>query len=251
MDSHRSRDRQDHLEILRHVVINIFVICFWLVKRPSRIIYTAMGVVVMAALAHTPAHAAPAAPRSESATLGPTYPISEPDFLKALEAKLKAKEASGELARIQKEAIERSQRSIHNPPVVSSVQHTITPRSFFWDPTIAVAQDLSTTDGKVFAKAGTRVNPLDSVSLSQALLFFDARDPRQVAMAERIKNERDGAVKMILTGGSYIDLMRQWKSRVYYDQGGRLVAKLGIGQVPAIVVQDGRRLRIDEMRVAP
>jgi conjugal transfer pilus assembly protein TraW len=42
--------------------------------------------------------------------------------------------------------------------------------------------------------------------------------------------------------------MRAWKQTVYYDQGGSLVRRLGIRQVPAIVSQDGKRLRIDEVR---
>jgi conjugal transfer pilus assembly protein TraW len=42
--------------------------------------------------------------------------------------------------------------------------------------------------------------------------------------------------------------MRRWKQTVYYDQQGLLTARLGIRQVPARVTQDGRRLRIDELR---
>jgi conjugal transfer pilus assembly protein TraW len=54
-------------------------------------------------------------------------------------------------------------------------------------------------------------------------------------------------VKVILTGGSYLDLMRRWQRPVFYDQQGSLTTKLGIRQVPALVTQDGRRLRIDEL----
>ena len=54
-------------------------------------------------------------------------------------------------------------------------------------------------------------------------------------------------VKVILTGGSYLDLMRRWQRPVFYDQQGNLTTKLGIRQVPALVTQDGRRLRIDEL----
>jgi conjugal transfer pilus assembly protein TraW len=42
--------------------------------------------------------------------------------------------------------------------------------------------------------------------------------------------------------------MRRWKQTVYYDQQGLLTMRLGIRQVPARVTQDGRRLRIDELR---
>ena len=45
----------------------------------------------------------------------------------------------------------------------------------------------------------------------------------------------------------YLDLMRRWERPVFYDQQGNLTTKLGIRQVPALVTQDGRRLRIDEL----
>ena len=41
--------------------------------------------------------------------------------------------------------------------------------------------------------------------------------------------------------------MRRWRRPVYYDQQGVLTTRLGIRQVPALVTQDGRRLRIDEL----
>ena len=42
--------------------------------------------------------------------------------------------------------------------------------------------------------------------------------------------------------------MRKWKSSVYFDQGGKLIKRFSIAQVPAIVRQEGKRLRIDELR---
>jgi conjugal transfer pilus assembly protein TraW len=91
------------------------------------------------------------------------------------------------------------------------------------------------------------VNPLDTVSLSKQLLFIDARDASQVGRAKTTLEERQGKVKLILTGGSYLDLMRRWKRPVFYDQQGQLTEKLGIRHVPALVSQEGKRLRIDEI----
>ncbi|KXS30377.1 MAG: Type-F conjugative transfer system protein TraW, partial [Candidatus Gallionella acididurans] len=45
-----------------------------------------------------------------------------------------------------------------------------------------------------------------------------------------------------------LDLMRKWKIQVFYDQGGTLTRRFGITHVPAIVRQEGKRLRIDELR---
>ena len=44
--------------------------------------------------------------------------------------------------------------------------------------------------------------------------------------------------------------MKSWHIPVYYDQQGRLTRRLGIKQVPALVSQEGLRLRIDELVVA-
>ena len=41
--------------------------------------------------------------------------------------------------------------------------------------------------------------------------------------------------------------MKAWRTPVYYDQQGVLTRRLGIKQVPAIVSQEGRRIRIDEL----
>ena len=47
--------------------------------------------------------------------------------------------------------------------------------------------------------------------------------------------------------GSYLELMRRWKRPVFFDQQGTLTDKLGIRHVPALVSQEGKRLRIDEI----
>jgi conjugal transfer pilus assembly protein TraW len=92
------------------------------------------------------------------------------------------------------------------------------------------------------------VNPLDIVSLSRHLFFFDARDAGQLARAREVLERYQGKVKLILTGGSHLELARKWKQPIYYDQQGALTGKLRIRQVPALVSQEGRRLRIDEIR---
>ena len=59
-----------------------------------------------------------------------------------------------------------------------------------------------------------------------------------------------GKVKPILVAGSYLDLMKAWQLSVYFDQQGVLTRKFGITQVPALVSQEGMRLRIDELRLS-
>ncbi len=181
--------------------------------------------------------------------VGPVWPVAEPDLLALIQSRLEEKQRSGELARIQAEFEARSRRAIESPAPVAGLVRTRTPRSFLFDPTVTAPEPVRDHEGRVLVAAGTRVNPLDYVGLSQPLIFFDARDRDQVGVALALRQRHQGRARLILTGGSFIDFMKRHDLRVYYDQQGLLVQRLGIRQVPALVTQEGRMLRIDELKV--
>ena len=180
-------------------------------------------------------------------TLGPTYAIAEPHLLDFIERRLRDKERSGELQRLLQEAQARGIDAVKQPPAVAGLQATQTARTFYVDPSFTLDRNIVDAQGRLLFAAGTRKNPLDVVSLSKHLLFFDARDRRQVMRARELIARYEGKVKPILTGGSYLDLMKAWRVSVYFDQQGTLTQRLGIRQVPALVSQEGTRLRIDEI----
>ena len=181
--------------------------------------------------------------------VGPVYPVAEPDLLELIQSRLQQKQNSGELARIERDFRDRSRRSIESPQPVAGLVRTRTPRTYHFDPSVTVSETLRDHEGKVLVAAGTRVNPLDFVSLSNHLIFFDARDSAQAQKAMSLRGHYQGRAHLILTGGSYIDFMKRFDVRVYFDQQGLLVRRLGIRQVPALVTQEGKRLRIDELKV--
>ena len=183
--------------------------------------------------------------------IGPTYEISERHLLQMIEQRLREKERSGELGRLEAEARKRGIATVKNPPPVTGLRPTDTMRTFYFDPSFTLDRNIFGPQGELLFAAGTRKNPLEVVSLSRHLLFFDARDPRQVGRARQLIALYQGRVKPILVGGSYLDLMQSWHVPVYYDQQGLLTRRLGITQVPALVSQDGLRLRIDELAVSP
>ena len=183
--------------------------------------------------------------------IGPTYEISEPHLLQMIEQRLREKERSGELGRLEAEARKRSIATVKNPPPVTGLRATDAVRTFYFDPSFTLDRNILGPQGELLFAAGTRKNPLEVVSLSRHLLFFDARDPRQVGRARQLIALYQGRVKPILVGGSYLNLMQSWHLPVYYDQQGLLTRRLGITQVPALVSQDGLRLRIDELAVSP
>ncbi len=184
--------------------------------------------------------------------IGPVYPIAEKDLLAVIEAKLKQKEASGELAKLQAEAQRRVIRGIEAPAPVAGITRATVRRTRYFDPSVRMPADIRDADGRMLVPAGTVANPLNTVRLSKVLLFFDARDAAQVRRAKILLAHYDkagAAVKPILVGGSYMDFQRKNKIRVWYDQAGTLTTRLGVTRVPALVTQEGLRLRIEEVPI--
>jgi conjugal transfer pilus assembly protein TraW len=183
--------------------------------------------------------------------LGPVYPIVEPNLLDDIQKVLKGKEASGELKRLEREAIARSKKSAVEPKPVAGVKRTSEARRFDWDPSVIYDNDARDDEGRIIVRKGTKVNPLEYVGLRKNFLFFDGRDVEQVAFAKYLISHYKGGVKPILTAGNIPNVSRALNTRMYYDQGGFLVNRFGIRQVPAIVSQEqgAKVLRVDELLV--
>ena len=189
----------------------------------------------------------PIAHAEELGVVGPTYDIAEADLLEVIQSRLGRMEKSGDLARKQGEYRDRVVGAIEKPKPVPGLKATAAKRTYFIDPTWTLDRDIRGADGALLFARGLKVNPLDHVSLREKLVFFDGRDRRQVSFARQLLRNQDRAVKPILVAGEPLNLMRDWKRQVFYDQGGTLVRRLGIHQVPAVVTQDGKRLRVDEV----
>lgn len=179
--------------------------------------------------------------------IGPTFSIGEPDMLEWIEKRVADKVKSGEFKKMQDEQVAKIKNKLENPDPLTTVTKAVTNRSMFFDPTMLVKENVLDSKGKILVAAGTMINPLDKITLSRPLVFFDARDPDQVAFAKKYIDSRNGLAKPILVGGSYFDLMKRWDTPVYFDQKSTLIRKFGIRYVPAIVYQEQKRIRIDEI----
>ena len=176
---------------------------------------------------------------------GATWPVAEPDLLEEIEARLLEMQHSGALARLEEEARERARRTLEEPPPVAGIAPATRERSRLFDPAIVVERDIRTADGILIAAAGTTVNPLESVPMTRDLLFVDGRREAEIAWA--LAHDRPS--KIVLLGGRPLDLMRRHRRPFFFDAGGRLAARFGIGATPSVVAQDGTRLRITEVPV--
>jgi len=178
---------------------------------------------------------------------GATYQITEKDFLKDIQEKLQAAQKDGKLAKFQNDLKTQMVTSVNSPKGVEGITKASTNREWFFDPSVSKPTDLADQTGKVFYRAGTKVNPLDYISMTQALIFIDGDDETQVKWALKQYKQLKSKAKIILIRGKIIDLMRVKKVRLYFDQGGNLINKFSIKAVPAVVEQEGKMLKVREV----
>ena len=204
------------------------------------------ALLVAVTLAALPAAGIPsAASAKDLGVRGATWAIAEPDLLEQIEARLLELERSGALARLEEEARANARRKLEEPDPLPGIAPARRERSRLWDPAITVARDIRTPEGTLIAAAGTRVNPLKRMTLVRDLLFVDGRREAEVAWAL----SHDRPAKIVLLAGRPLDLMRQHRRPFFFDQGGRLAARLGLRFTPSLVEQAGTRLRITEIPV--
>ena len=206
--------------------------------------------LLLAAAATLAATAAPASPR-DFGVAGVLFPIVERDLLATIHARLTTLEQTGATQRLNAELQRRSVARVNRPKPVEGLTRAEASRSWLFDPTIELADEIADDKGRLIMARGTRVNPLDSVALRQALVFFNGDDPAQLAWAlQRAVNKPAGErpAKLILVKGAPLELMRTRQTRFYFDQGGTLIRHFAIR---ALVEQQGRLLKISEIALAP
>ena len=176
-------------------------------------------------------------------TFGETFSIIEEDLLEAIQAKLNNLAATGSMLEHQTKIQNMIMAGVHQPTPVAGLIKTKTVKVFWYDPSIKVPYDLRDHRGQIFVVKDTKVNPLDFQQLRNGLVFIDSNDKSQVAWAKALSKNH----KIILVNGSPFKFMEQHKITCYFDQGGKLIKKFGIKQIPAKVIQDGKQLKIEEV----
>ncbi|MES9859957.1 MAG: type-F conjugative transfer system protein TraW, partial [Candidatus Thiodiazotropha sp. 4PDIVS1] len=178
--------------------------------------------------------------------VGQTYEIAEPDMLQSFYNKLRKAEAEGKMAEVEEDMKQRFIDHANRPKGIA-LPRAETHRVRYYDPSTVLSQDIVDHEGNVLWPAGTKVNPLEYIAMSQQWLFFDGNDPEQAAWARDYLQRYPNQVRPILVQGAVLALAKAWDTRLYFDQHGSYVKKFGIKAVPTLISQEGKKLRIDEV----
>ncbi len=180
---------------------------------------------------------------------GATFPIIEPDLLRALQVHANTLKRSGYFSKLQTALRNQAISEADRPEPVSGITSTYEAKTWLYDPSIIMPQNIYSPNGVLIVKAGQTYNPLQTVTFDEVLLFYNADDPNQVAWARTEDQEYKNHDKLILVNGSVQAQRQLFQKPIYFDQQGRLTIRFHIQHVPAMVQQRGLRLKISEVRV--
>jgi len=179
---------------------------------------------------------------------GDIYPIDEDDLRDFIFKRLDSLEKNGEMKTMQKNFIKNVTYHTLRPQPVGNLTTTEQPKTLFYEPTFVLNRNIEDADGKVLFPVGTKVNPLDRVQLHSVMFFLNSDDKRQITWAiKKAKNFQ--YIKYILVQGNIKEASEALNNKVYFDQYGKLVHKLGILHIPSIVQQSEKKLKIQEYAV--
>jgi conjugal transfer pilus assembly protein TraW len=184
---------------------------------------------------------------SDHGVVGQTFPVIETDLLSVIEQRLQNLQASGGIDRMNAEFARRAEAKVRRPTPVAGITPAMQARVWAFDPTIVIEKDVKDQKGNYVARAGQTVNPLDFVAMHQSLVFVDGDDKAQMDWAT--SQYSDVKAKIILVSGSPIEEMTSRKRRFYFDQEGRLTGKFGVRHTPAVAEQDGKVIKVSEIKL--
>ena len=182
---------------------------------------------------------------------GELYAIAEPDILSIIEERSKKYDWESAFARARTRAAQNLKPNFDLPTVVQD-------STDYFSPTFTVPEDVTGPgkDGKgtvVLAKEGQTFRLLDHTKLQVPVIAMDATDERQVRLVQSwLKRPEYRTADVFIVGSSaqakgdvvvMEDLVRKF-NRPVFPLFKRLGERFGLQAVPAIVEQDGDRLRI-------
>lgn len=173
--------------------------------------------------------------------VGEVYPITEPDMHETMRAKF----ASADWEKIRGGAEKRLADTVLRDEELPAAPRD---RIRLVDVSSALVQDVLTPDGRVFAKAGTRINPLEFVTLDEAIIVFDPTNRFDNRIVTEWRRRRP-AVILVATHWSPL-LQSKFDQTVYVLDTG-LRDRFDIEYSPSLIEQVGKHMRVTEVRPRP
>ena len=164
---------------------------------------------------------------TEIVTLGPVYPIIEPDLL-ALIKQHAAEESANSASRLNQQKDRLKQWA--KEPIGQTIPEATKIKRHRFE---------SSLEAKSFL----------GENYSREWLFIDANRPQHLDLAQAFYQDKKGIRRVVLVSGSVDKAQKKLQQRVWFDQAGSLIKRLHIEALPAFVVMDAAGISVTQTPV--
>jgi conjugal transfer pilus assembly protein TraW len=175
---------------------------------------------------------------------GTVFEIAEKDALQELEDKAK----SINWEQYLKKSNIRGHVENYKPQDLSSLPKAKTNRTYTVDMTYTLSYDIPDGKGGILYPKGYSFNPLQYVSYNQTLVFINGADKSQIEWFKQSAFYKEIKVKVLLTDGSYVKIMKDLKIPVFYATN-IITERFNISAVPAVVTFKNQAAEVREVYV--
>jgi len=174
---------------------------------------------------------------------GKVFPIEEEDLLFLFQKRAaKLTEKRKEFEKIAKESVKRHAKVSFNLP------HAKEHKTFYVDTTFTLPEDITDEKGNVLFRKGTKINPLNYVSLSKTYVLIDENSDDQVRFARSFLEKKPGKTTIILVDGDVLGWFK--KTKVWaFKAPEELIERLCIEATPSVVTQEEALIKVEEVPV--
>lgn len=183
--------------------------------------------------------------------VGSTRPILEKNLLDTIKERLANIDGEG----LKKKAIDNfwKKKQFVSIPAATKTEE------FYINPTVKVNKDIVNPNGDVLARAGTVINPLETVPSQNTYILFNARDNRQLEWLDaHLKTSTYPGTVMVMTselhkedGWKHLAALREHFYREIYLIPQEMVDRFTITGLPAVVTTDNQKklLKIKQISI--
>lgn len=170
---------------------------------------------------------------------GALFPIRERSILEIIYNRLNGLEKSGKLMNLQRVFAQKAQERVKRPLAIAKLPRTDDYRFHPYNPEITARQDYKDHQGKTFYRKNQKINPLDIYSWGVPIILISGDDEDQISWAFKQSG------KIVLTQGTPLELEKEFKRPVYFDQAGLIVKRFKITALPAKISQKDKQLLVE------
>ena len=178
-------------------------------------------------------------------SLGKTFEIAEPNALEEIQRRV-AERGAAITTQLKENA--RESFKTYQPSNMAQLPPAPQDRIRDVDLTWVLPYDILNKDGDILYPEGFTVNPTDFVYWRKRMIVIDGTDPAQVRWLIKSGMHLDPLSMILLSDGSYIDMMKELGTKVFYLDT-TIKDRFQLQYVPSVVVQNQKNFRVAEFIV--